>query len=150
VNVPLLPGTGDIAYQHVLDTIFVPLAEEFQPQVIIMVDGSDTHFMDQITRMGLTLKGIYKIADKVRETADRACQGKVISFAGSGYDPQGILFPRGWLASICGLTGLEVELDEPYPFPPGYKSDYGVPEVERIVEVLKANFAPYWRCFSSS
>jgi acetoin utilization protein AcuC len=150
VNVPLLPDTGDLAYQHVLDTIFVPLAEEFQPQVIIMVDGSDTHFMDGITRMGLTLKGIYRIADRVRETADRACQGKVISFAGSGYDLQGILFPRGWLASICGLTGLEVDLDEPYPLPPGYESDYGVPEVGRIVEVLKANFAPYWSCFGSS
>ena len=150
VNVPLLPGTGDLAYEHVLNNVFVPLAEEFQPQVIIMVDGSDTHFMDQITQMGLTLKGIYMIADKVRQTADRVCQGKVIAFAGSGYDPKGIVFPRGWLASICGLTGLEVELDEPYSFPQGYRSDYGVAEVTRIVEALKANFAPYWGCFASS
>lgn len=150
VNIPLLPGTGDLAYEHVLNNVFVPLAEEFQPQVIIMVDGSDTHFMDQITQMGLTLNGIYLIADKVRQTADRVCQGKVIAFAGSGYDPKRILFPRGWLASICGLTGLEVDLDEPYPFPQGYRSDYGVLEVRRIVEALKVNFAPYWRCFASS
>ena len=150
VNVPLLPGTGDLAYKHVLDNIFVPLAEGFHPQVIIMVDGSDTHFIDRITQMGLTLNGIYMIADKVRQTADRVCQGKVIAFAGSGYDPKEILFPRGWLASICGLTGLETDLDEPYPFPPGYRSDYGVPEVRKIVEGVKANFAPYWRCFASS
>jgi len=117
VNVPLLPGAGDLAYEHVLDSVFIPLAEEFRPQVIIMVDGSDTHFMDQITQMGLTLKGIYMIADKVRRAADRIYQGKVIAFAGSGCDPKGILFPRGWLASVCGLTGLEIELDEPYPFP---------------------------------
>lgn len=31
--------------------------------------------------MGLTLNGIYLIADKVRQTADRVCQGKVIAFA---------------------------------------------------------------------
>jgi acetoin utilization deacetylase AcuC-like enzyme len=150
VNVPLLPGTGDLAYEHVLDNIFVPLAEEFHPEVIIMVDGSDTHFSDQITQMGLTLKGIYMIADKVRQTAARVCQGKVIAFDGSGYDPEGILFSRGWLASICGLTGLEIELDEPYSFPQGYRSDYGVLEVKRIAEALKATFAPYWRCFASS
>ncbi len=150
MNVPLLPGTGDLAYEYVLDSVFIPLAEEFRPQVIIMVDGSDTHFMDQITQMGLTLKGIYMIADKVRRAADRICQGKVIAFAGSGYDPKGILFPRGWLASVCGLTGLEIELDEPYPFPQGYRSDYGVLEARKAAETLKANFAPYWRCFASS
>ena len=143
VNIPLLPGTGDLAYDYVLDTVFVLLAEEFRPQVIIMVDGSDTHFMDEITRMGLTLKGIYMIADKVRQTADRICQGKVIAFAGSGYDPKGILFPKGWLASICGLTGLQAELNEPYSFPQGYKNDYRLPETRRIVETVKANFAPY-------
>ncbi len=149
VNVPLLPGTGDLAYEHVLNNIFVPLAEEFQPQVIIMVDGSDTHFMDQITQMGLTLNGIYLIADKVRQTADRVCQGKVIAFAGSGYDPKRILFPRGWLASICGLTGTEIDLDEPYPLPPQHRRDYAVPETKKVLEALKVKLAPYWKCFAS-
>jgi len=149
VNVPLLPGTGDLAYKHALDNVFVPLAEEFHPQVIIMVDGSDTHFMDRITQMGLTLKGIYMIADKVRQTADRVCQGKVVAFAGSGYDPKGILFPRGWLASICGLTGIEIDLEEPYGIPVGYKSDYGVSETKEILESVRARLASYWDCFAS-
>ena len=73
VNIPLLPGTGDLAYEHVLDNVFIPLAEEFEPQVVILVDGSDTHFMDEITHMGLTLQGIRMIGDKVRRAADRAC-----------------------------------------------------------------------------
>ena len=85
VNIPLLPGTGDLAYEHVLDSIFVPLAEEFRPQVIMMVDGSDTHFTDRITQMGLTLKGIYMIANKVRGTAERVCQGRVAHLRRTGY-----------------------------------------------------------------
>lgn len=148
VNVPLLPGTGDLAYQHVLDNVFVPLAEEFHPEVIIMVDGSDTHFMDRITQMGLTLKGIYMIADKVRGTADRVCQGKVIAFAGSGYDPEGIVFPRGWLASLCGLTGTELDLEEPYPLPVGHTTDYAALETVGIVQTVRATLAPYWKCFA--
>jgi acetoin utilization protein AcuC len=150
VNVPLLPGTGDLAYEQVLDNVFVPLAEEFHPQVILMVDGSDTHFTDRITQMGLTLRGIYMIGEKVRRTADRVCQGKVIAFAGSGYDPKGILFPRGWLASICGLTGIEVALEEPYAIPEGYKTDYAVPETKKILETVRARLASYWNCFASS
>jgi len=149
VNVSLLPGTGDLAYEHVLDKVFVPLAQEFHPQVILMVDGSDTHFMDRITQMGLTLQGIYMIADKVRQTADRICQGKVIAFAGSGYDPRGILFPRGWLASVCGLTGIELDLEEPYPVPVGHMTDYAVLETKRIVQAIRAALAPYWKCFAS-
>ena len=114
---------------------------------MILVDGSDTHFMDRITQMGLTLKGIYMIADKVRVTADRVCQGKVIAFAGSGYDPKGILFPRGWLASICGLTAIELDIEEPYLIPEGYTTDCAAPETTRIVQALRAELARYWKCF---
>jgi acetoin utilization protein AcuC len=150
VNVPLLPGTGDLAYELVLDGIFAPLAKEFHPELIIMVDGSDTHFIDQITNMGLTLQGIYMIGDKVKRIADIVCQGKVVAFAGSGYDPKGILFPKGWLASICGLTGMEIHLDEPYPLPPGYRPDYVVVETKKIVEAVKAKLGSYWKCFAST
>jgi len=149
VNVPLLPGTGDLAYEHVLDKVFIPLAEEFRPEAIIMVDGSDTHYSDRITDMGLTLQGIHMIGDKVRSAADRICQGKVVAFAGSGYDPDGILFPMGWLASICGLTGIELDLEEPYPVPVGHTTDYAALETTRIVEALRATLAPHWKCFAS-
>jgi len=149
VNVPLLPGTSDLAYEYVLDTVLAPLAEEFHPELIVMVDGSDTHFVDGITQMGLTLKGIYMIADKVRQTADRVCQGKVVAFAGSGYDPEGILFPRGWLASVCGLTGIELDLEEPYPVPVGHTTDYAALETRKIVQALRTTLAPYWKCFAS-
>jgi acetoin utilization deacetylase AcuC-like enzyme len=100
--------------------------------------------------MGLTLKGIYTIANKVGRTADRICQGKVVSFAGSGYDPKGLLFPKGWLASICGVAGIEIELDEPYPIPPGHRTDYAVPETKKMLKALEAKLAPYWKCFTSS
>lgn len=149
VNVPLLPGTGDVAYEQVLDEIFLPMAEEFQPELIMLVDGSDTHFMDRITDMGLTLKGIYMIGEKVRRTADRVCQGKVVSFDGSGYDPKGLLFPKGWLTSICGLTGVEIDLEEPYPIPSEHSGDYAALETEGIVQAVKAKLAPYWKCFAS-
>ena len=148
VNIPLLPCISDVAYEGVLDDIFVPLAGEFQPELIIMVDGSDTHFMDGITHMGLTLKGIYLIGSKVRQIADRICQGKVVEFAGSGYDPKGILFPRGWLASICGLMGVEIDIEEPYPFPSWHKKDYAVAETKKTLEALKTKLAPYWKCFA--
>jgi acetoin utilization deacetylase AcuC-like enzyme len=38
--------------------IVSPLGTAFSPEIILMVDGCDTHFTDQITHMGLTLGGI--------------------------------------------------------------------------------------------
>lgn len=148
VNIPLLPGSSDRVYQFVLDEIFSPLAEEFQPEIILMVDGSDPHFSDQITQMGATLKGIWCIAQKVSQKADQLCEGKVVDFTGSGYDPQSILFSRGWLASICGLTGIERELIEPYPFPPGFNTEYGLSQTKTIIKDIQHKLSPYWKCFS--
>ncbi|MFW6125731.1 MAG: histone deacetylase family protein [Chloroflexota bacterium] len=149
VNVPLPPGTGDEGYEYVLDSVFSPLAEEFQPEIILMVDGSDTHFSDRITRMGLTLDGIYLIGNRVKQSADLLCQGKAVAFDGSGYDPRGVLFPIGWLASICGLTGIEMEFEEPYPLPSEYGGGSALAEVKRAVQAVRARLAPYWKCFSS-
>jgi acetoin utilization protein AcuC len=150
VNIPLLPGTSDRAYEYVLDEVFFPLTEEFHPEVILLVDGSDPHFSDQITQMGLTLGGIRMIGEKVRKAAEKHCQGKVIDFAGSGYDPLGVLFPRGWLASICGLTGIECQLEEPYPVPRQFLTESALNDTKKIVKVLKRNLAPYWECFTSA
>ena len=62
INIPLPPHSGDQIYEYALNQIFVPVAEEFEPEIILMVDGSDPHFTDRITQMGLTLKGIKMVA----------------------------------------------------------------------------------------
>ncbi|MFW6151268.1 MAG: hypothetical protein ACOC6A_07010 [Chloroflexota bacterium] len=149
VNVPLPPGASDAAYAHVLDELFVPLAETFRPDVLLLVDGSDTHFSDAITQMGLTLEGIRMISSKVREAAARLCYDRVISFDGSGYDRQGLLYPRGWLASICGLTGIDLPLEEPYPLPAGHAPDAGLAETRRVVDAVKDRLSTWWHCFSA-
>lgn len=149
VNVPLLPGTGDQAYEHVMDKIVTPLTEEFQPEIILMVDGSDPHFSDRITQMGMTLDGIYRIAKKIKELAEQVCWGKVVDFAGSGYDPKGSLYPRGWLTSLCGLSGIETSLEEPYAFPPELTVHRGLAETKTIVEALQKKLSFRWKCFSS-
>jgi acetoin utilization protein AcuC len=58
VNVPLPPGTGDSTYLYALNEIFVPLAEEFKPEIIIANGGSDPHFADMLGDLSLTVKGL--------------------------------------------------------------------------------------------
>ncbi|MFW5810737.1 MAG: hypothetical protein ACOCWY_03970, partial [Thermodesulfobacteriota bacterium] len=136
--------------EYALNEIFVPLTETFQPQLILMVDGSDPHFTDRITQMGVTLKGIQKIGNLIGRVADDICGGKLIDFIGSGYSRSLQIVSLGWLASVSGVTGVRLELEEPRPAPAGIRPEAGLEEVKTVVRSVRNHFAPYWRCFSGS
>jgi len=143
VNVPLPPGASDEAYDYVLDHIFAPLAEEFRPQIIIRNGGSDPHFADELTDLGLTMKGFYMIGRKVREVAERMCEGRRVGLLGSGYNQT--VLPPAWLALVAGSAGLAIDVREPYLFP--LQKDSGLTETKQVVEEVKKNLRSYWRIF---
>lgn len=146
VNIPLPPWVSNTAYEYVLTSVFIPLAREFKPELIMMIDGSDTHFTDRITQMGLTLQGIKMIGNIVGEMAEEVCEGKVIDFVGSGYSYDSKVVALGWLASIAGVTGVEIELEEPVPIPDELRKDLGLKETEKIIKFAKAYLSKYWKC----
>ena len=144
VNVPMPPGASDEAYEYALDQVFAPLAEEFQPQIIIRNGGSDPHYADELTDLGLTLKGFAMIGRKLREVAERVCDGRRVDLLGSGYNQ--VVLPSGWLALVAGAAGIDIELKEPYLLPT--QRDSGLAETQRVVEEVKGNLRGYWRCFT--
>lgn len=149
VNVPLPPRSGDQVYEYVLQEIFAPLAEEFSPEIILMVDGSDPHYTDRITNMGLTLAGIRLIGALISRKAEEVCQGRVVDFVGSGYSADLNIVSWGWLASIAGVTGVDLEVAELQPLPAAIRPDAGLDAAKETARSLKSQLAGYWRCFSS-
>lgn len=149
VNIPLPPGSGDQAYAYVTEEVIAPLAQAFRPEIILMVDGSDPHFSDQITRMGLTLEGIRMMGKKMARMADQVCDGKLVDFVGSGYSRNLNVVSLGWLASISGVTGVDMGLEEPDGIPPGVKPAHGLAEAKVIALEVKAALNPYWACFEA-
>ncbi len=149
VNMPLPPRSGDQVYEYVLLEIFAPLAEEFAPEMILMVDGSDPHYTDRITTMGVTLAGIRAIGALISRKAAEVCQGRVVDFVGSGYSADPNIVSWGWLASIAGVTGVDLKVAEPGPLPAAIRPDSGLAEAKKMVRGLKNQLAGYWRCFAS-
>jgi len=144
VNVPMPPGASDRSYEYVLDRLFEPLTEAFKPEIIIRNGGSDPHFADKLTHLGLTLEGFKMIGRKVKKVADETCGGRVVDLPGSGYNPA--VLPYGWLSLICGLTGVDLELKEPFPVPSWVREDR-LEETKRVVELVEKNLRAYWRVF---
>jgi acetoin utilization protein AcuC len=144
VNVPLPPGTGDGTYLYALNEIFVPLAEEFKPQIIIANGGSDPHFADMLGNLGLTVKGFFELASVIRQTADKVSDGKLVLMLGSGYNPK--VLPLCWYALIAGVIGLqEINVKEPYTLPQEPAGCRRI--VENTVDELKRLLRKNWICF---
>jgi acetoin utilization protein AcuC len=144
VNVPLPPGTSDETYLYALKEVFVPLAEEFKPEIIIANGGSDPHFADMLGDLGLTVKGFFEVSRLIRNAADRVCDGKIVLIPGSGYNPK--VLPLCWYALVAGIIGLkEIKVEDPST--PPKEPLQCRKTVERTVDELKRLLRKHWTCF---
>jgi acetoin utilization protein AcuC len=143
VNVPMPVSAGYDSYKLVLESIVEPLAQEFKPQIVVRNGGSDPHFDDQLTALGLPVKGFRMIGEKVRELA-RVCDDKEIDLIASGYNEK--VLPYAWLALVSGLAGFDIEIPEPKPVPQRFMSDTALEQTEKVVDEVKKNLKDYWAC----
>jgi len=144
VNVPLPPGTGDQTYLKALKEIFVPLAEEFKPEIILGNGGSDPHFADMLGSLGLTVNGFFKLSWTIAEMAEKVCDGKLVLMIGSGYTPT--VLPPCWYALAAGVVGLE-KIGVGDPHAPPVEPEWCLRKVKKTLTELKQILKKYWRCF---
>jgi acetoin utilization protein AcuC len=144
VNIPLPPGTGDATYMHVLNDVFVPLALEFEPEIVIGNGGSDSHFADSLANLSLTVNGFFDISRLIVKVAEKVCDGKVALLVGSGYNPS--VLPLCWYALAAGVAGLDsINVKEPYEVP--QEPDYCRRIVDDTLAELKNSLKKQWNCF---
>jgi acetoin utilization protein AcuC len=140
VNIPLPPLAGYDSYNLVMEEIALPLSREFDPQIIIRNGGSDPHFADELTQLGLNLKGFHMIGERVREMA-RVCSSKEVDLLCSGYNLE--ILPLSWSSLILGLMDIDQEFAEPFPEHPQGKEVFI--KTEEVVAEVKRNLQEYWR-----
>jgi len=105
VNLPLPPRTGDETYLYALREVFIPLAEEFKPELIVTNGGSNSHFADMLGSLGLTVSGFFSLSRTIVGVAEKVCSGRLVLIPGSGYNPT--VLPPCWYALTAGVVGLE-------------------------------------------
>ena len=96
-NIPLLPGTSDEGFLHVLDHVVLPLIERFKPEVIINSAGQDNHYSDPITDMAFSAQGYAELTRRL---------GADIAVLEGGYSIQGAL-PYVNLGICLAMAGLD-------------------------------------------
>ncbi len=143
VNIPMPVNSGYSSYKMVFEQIIEPLTAEFQPQVIVRNGGSDPHFADELTSLGLAISGFELIGHKVKQMAE-VCGGKEIDLIASGYNRD--VLPYCWLALLSQLLDWELKVEDPIQPPPMLRIDAKVPQTKEVIAEVKKHLGDYWKC----
>lgn len=84
-NVPLPGGVGDKGFSLIFDEFLYPLAERYQPQLIMVSAGYDAHWADPLAAMHLSLTGYANLTRTLKTLADELCEGRLVFTLEGGY-----------------------------------------------------------------
>ncbi len=140
VNIPLPPGASDASYRLAFESIVAPVIQEFQPQIIIRNGGSDPHFVDGLTDLGLTMAGFRMIGEKTRQLAE-TCGGREIDLIASGYNEA--VLASSWLALITGLAGIDLDAEGMEDATPPQRQD-PLAATEAVLAEVRLNLKDFW------
>jgi len=105
VNVPLGKGHGDWDFARIIYFLLNPLAQDYEPDMILVSCGFDLYMYDRLGGMRVTPEGYALITFFLLEIAERVCNGRIAFIMEGGYSLKGI--------RECGLRVLQELCDVP-------------------------------------
>lgn len=85
VNIPLPSRTDGAGFREAVEAKWLPVLEEFKPQLVMISAGFDAHAEDDMAHMNLREFDYAWITRRLCDIADRHCDGKVVSTLEGGY-----------------------------------------------------------------
>lgn len=86
LNLPLSPGAGDDDWLDMFETNLLPVANEFAPDFVLVSVGFDGHTAEAIAQLNLTERSYQVMATKIKQLAERHCNGRMVCFLEGGYE----------------------------------------------------------------
>jgi acetoin utilization protein AcuC len=108
VNVALPMGTGDAGWLRAFDAVVPPLVRAFRPQLMLTQQGADTHALDPLAHLMLSVDGQRAAYQRLHDLAHEVCDGRWIAVGGGGYEPVQVV-PRAWTHLLATATGDPVD-----------------------------------------
>ncbi len=133
VNVPLPPGSGDDIFIHSLQST-MPIAEQFEPDVVAISAGFDAHELDPLLQLRVTNNSFYKIGAMLRRRFSN-----IFAVLEGGYNTQEL--PGCIYNFVAGINGEEMPYKQPHTESSRMiweEYDLRISEVERVLK-------PFWK-----
>jgi len=108
VNLPLPSRTGDAGWLRAFDAVVPAVLREFSPQVLITQHGCDSHQLDPLTSMRVSVDAQRLVAERLHELAHELAGGRWLALGGGGYAVWDVV-PRVWTHLLGILTHRPIE-----------------------------------------
>jgi acetoin utilization protein AcuC len=95
VNVALPAGTRDAQWPRAFEAIVPPLLQAFRPQILVTQHGCDSHALDPLAHLMLTVDGQRMAAQALHRLAHEHAEGRWLLLGGGGYAVVEVV-PRTW------------------------------------------------------
>jgi acetoin utilization protein AcuC len=116
VNVALPPGTGDRAWLRAFHAIVPPLLRAFQPQLLLTQQGCDSHSLDPLAHLTLSVDGQRAAYAALHRLAHETAGGRWVVTGGGGYELVQVV-PRAWTHLLAEAAGRPIAPATPTPTP---------------------------------
>jgi acetoin utilization protein AcuC len=146
VNVALPPGTSDAGWLRAFHGVVPLLLEEFRPEVLVSQHGCDSHMLDPLAHLALTVDGQRTSYDALHRLAHEHAGGRWVATGGGGYELVDVV-PRAWSHLIAIAAGAPVPpgTDVPADWRAYVQQRLGVAGPERMTDGVE----PHWQDWSS-
>jgi acetoin utilization protein AcuC len=114
VNVALPAGTRDAGWLRAFHAVVPPLLRAFRPQVLVSQHGCDTHWMDPLANLELTIDAQRAAHAAIHALAHETAGGRWLLTGGGGYALVQVV-PRTWTHLLAEAAGRPIEPDTPTP-----------------------------------
>lgn len=140
VVIPMPSGAGDDAYIKAFEEIIVPVADQYKPELVILVAGFASNIFDPLCRQQLTANGYKKLTEIICGIAERNSGGKLVAVLEGG---------KGNYMAFCIHKVLEAMSGEVSAVPDLTEGlilrNYVSRDQSDAIENVKKILAPYWK-----
>ena len=108
VNVALPAGTGDAGWLRAFHAVVPPLLRAFRPAMLVSQHGCDTHWLDPLAGLELSIDAQRAAGAAIHELAHQVAGGRWLLTGGGGYDLLQVV-PRTWAHLLAEAAGHPID-----------------------------------------
>lgn len=140
IPIPMPAGSGDDAHVKAFKEIIEPVADQYRPELVILVAGFASNVFDPLCRQQITANGFGRLAAIAQGIADRHAGGRMIAVLEGG---KGNYMSYCILRVIEAMSGLSAGVKDPVEeLLVGNRVTHD--QAEAIARV-KAILSPHWK-----
>jgi acetoin utilization protein AcuC len=114
VNVALPAGTNDAGWLRAFHAVVPPLLRSFEPEILVSQHGCDSHRLDPLAELDLTVDGQRATHAALHDLAHELTGGRWVAVGGGGYALAQVV-PRTWTHLLAIAAGAPIDPATPTP-----------------------------------